>query len=101
MSFYKDVFNWTFNKMPGFDYWMATTGEEGTPGINGAIMKKIQPGQPVTNMIGVADIDAAIINIEKAGGKIVVQKSLIPDIGSYAYFVDPAGNIFGLWEDVK
>ncbi len=64
-------------------------------------MKKIQPGQPVTNMIGVADIDAATVNIEKAGGKIVVPKTLVPDIGSYAYFVDPAGNIFGLWEDVK
>ena len=101
ISFYKEVFNWTFNKMPDVDYWLATTGEEGTPGINGAIMKKNQPGQPVTNVIGVSDIDAAARKIEQAGGKIVVPKTLIPDMGSYAYFVDPAGNIFGLWEDVK
>ncbi len=38
-KFYEDVFGWKVEKWEGpFDYWLVTTGEEGEPGINGAIM---------------------------------------------------------------
>lgn len=43
-AFYAALFGWTFTEyMPGF-YWLITTGPDGTPGINGALLQR-RPGQ--------------------------------------------------------
>ena len=54
VAFYGEVFGWTFedwSEFAGMPYFGATTGEEGTPGINGAIMARrgggVGPGAPV------------------------------------------------------
>ena len=57
MKFFKDVFNWTFQKFGDNDYWFAITGNEKEPGINGTIMKKRDPQQPVVNSISVLNIN--------------------------------------------
>lgn len=101
MTFFTDVFNWTFQKFGENDYWFAKTGDEDAPGINGAIMKKRDPKQPLTNSISVANIDQTIEKIEKSGGRIVVQKTPIPQTGWMAFFKDPDGNIHGIWQDDK
>jgi len=37
----KKAFGWKIEKWPGpMEYWMVTTGPDGTPGINGGLMKK-------------------------------------------------------------
>jgi predicted enzyme related to lactoylglutathione lyase len=98
-QFYARAFGWTFNQFGEAPYWLATTGDEGKPGINGAIMKRNHPQQPVTNSISVENIDEAIIKVEAAGGKIVVNKTAFPGVGWSAYFMDPDNNIFGLWKE--
>ena len=99
LKFYSEVFGWSFHQFDDNPYWLATTGDEKEPGINGAIMKRNSPQQPVTNNISVDDIDAAMRKVEVAGGKIVVPKTPIPGVGWMAYFTDPDGNIFGLWKE--
>ena len=43
-KFYKEVFDWSFDKWDGsMDYWMTKTGTE-QPGIDGGISKRM-PGQ--------------------------------------------------------
>lgn len=101
MKFYKQVFGWTFDQMGQQEYYMAKTGEEGTPGINGAIMKRKHPEQPVTNNIQVNNLDKTIQKIKKLGGKIVVSKMMIPETGHLAFFKDLDGNIFGIFEPLK
>ncbi|MBS1658707.1 MAG: VOC family protein [Bacteroidetes bacterium] len=98
MDFYSKVFGWKYEGFPGFEYWLATTGSDNEMGINGAIMKRQDPGQPVTNAIAVKDIDESASLIEKLGGQIVVPKSAVPGMGWNAYFKDPDGNIMGLWQ---
>lgn len=98
ISFYRDVFGWSFRQFGDQDYWLATTGEESMPGINGAIIKRRDPGQPVTNSIGVPDMDAAMQKIEGAGGTIVVDKTPIPGVGWFSFFKDPDQNILGLMQ---
>jgi predicted enzyme related to lactoylglutathione lyase len=100
-DFYKTVFGWQTQKWGDMDYWLATTGDNTQPGINGAIMKKRDPRQPVTNSIGVKDIDAVMKGIEANGGKMVVPKTPIPTVGYYAYFTDPDGNIMGIMSEDK
>jgi uncharacterized protein len=98
-AFYESVFGWKFSAFGGQDYWLAKTGETGEPGIDGAIMKREDPKQPVTNSISVPSIDQFAKKVEAAGGKMVVAKVAIPTVGYYAYFTDPEGNIQGLWEN--
>lgn len=99
MRFFSEAFNWNFQQFGTEEYWMAMTGDEKAPGINGAIMKKRDPNQPIVNSIDVTNIDEAIQKIEKAGGLIVVPKMPIPTVGWLAYFKDPDGNIHGVYQN--
>ena len=98
VEFFRDVFGWSFQQFGNEQYWLATTGEDGTPGINGAIMAKRDPAQPIVNTVQVENLDEHARKIEAAGGKIVVPKSAVPGVGWLAYFTDPDGNIHGLWQ---
>ncbi len=80
---------------------MINTGNENAPGINGGLMKKNHPQQPVTNSIQVTDLDATTVAIEKNGGQIVVPKMAIPGVGWLAYFKDLDQNIFGVMQEDK
>lgn len=98
MSFFEGVFNWSFKKFGEEEYWFAVTGKD-SPGINGAIMKKRHPDQPIANSISVNKIDETLKKIEKYKGQVVVPKMAIPGAGWIAFFKDPDGNIHGLWQD--
>ena len=97
-NFFKDVFGWTFQQMSNEPYWFAISGDEKTPGINGAIMKEVAPGQPVINTITVDDIDSMLIKVAEQGGKVVKPKWPIPNIGWIAFFSDPDGNMHGIMQ---
>ena len=99
IAFFQTVFGWNFQKLGTEDYWLATTVDENSPGINGALMKKKDPRQPVVNTILVENIEDYIQKIESAGGKIVVAKMPVPNVGYLAYFMDPDNNIHGIWEE--
>ena len=97
--FFETVFGWNFQKFGTEDYWLATTGDENSRGINGALMKKKDPRQPLVNTILVENIEDYIQKIESAGGKIVVAKMSVPNVGYLAYFMDPDNNIHGIWQE--
>jgi predicted enzyme related to lactoylglutathione lyase len=81
--------------MPGVDYWLAHTGEEGL-GINGAIMPRAYNPQPVINWVGVGDLDDMIDKVKAAGGEIVGDRQTVPGIGDTIYAKDTEGNTFGM-----
>lgn len=99
VNFFKHVFGWEFMKFSEFDYWLITTGDDKTPGINGGLMKRNDPKQPVVNSIKVENIDEMNKKIEEAGGKIVVPKTPIPGVGYYSYFTDLDGNLHGVMQE--
>lgn len=101
MDFFKSTFEWSFQQLGTEEYWFAITGNDDKPGINGAIMKRKHPEQPVANAISVENIDYIIDQITKNGGTLVVEKTPVPDAGWLAFFKDPDGNIHGLWQDDK
>ena len=97
-AFYKKVFGWKIEKWPGpIEYWMVTTGAEGTPGINGGLMRNTNV-KTTTNTIGVESVDKAIEAVKNAGGKLVMPKSPIPTVGYFAYLEDTEGNLFGVMQ---
>ena len=101
MKFFQDAFGWTFQQFGPEPYWIANTGDVKLPGINGAVMKKRDPNQPLVNSIMVLSLDDSIKKVEKFGGQIVVPKMVIPTVGWLAYFKDPDGNIHGIWQEDK
>lgn len=98
-SFFADTFNWKFDQYGEDPYFLATTGADSEMGINGAVMLRKDPRQPMVNTINVKSIDDSIKRIEENGGTIVVPKVTVGDMGQVAYFKDPEGNIHGVWEN--
>lgn len=100
MSFYRDVFGWKFEKWDGpMEYWMANTGDEKEPGINGGLSKRGESGMPSMNTIGVSSVDKFSKMIDDKGGKVVMPKTPIPGIGWFATCQDTEGNTFGIMEE--
>lgn len=99
INFFKTVFDWTFKQFGTEEYWLAMTGDEKLPGIDGAIMKKRDPRHPLINSIQLVNLDTTIKKIEQSGGKIVVPKMAIPTVGWAVYFTDPAGNIHEAYQN--
>ena len=98
VAFYENVFGWEFSRWGEEPYWLAKTGEDNEPGINGAIMQRKDPQQPITNTIEVKDLNQTVAAIEKNGGEVVVPRMAIPTIGWLIYFKDPDGMITGALE---
>jgi predicted enzyme related to lactoylglutathione lyase len=98
-AFYGKVFGWKFDKWAGpTEYWMVTTGTDGTPGINGGMMRKPAGIASTTNTIGVDSVDGAVEAVLKAGGKNIMPKTPIPTVGYFAYCEDTEGNLFGVMQ---
>jgi uncharacterized protein len=106
--FYKRVFDWEIRRSEGapVDYRLITTGAEGEPGINGAIVARrgALDGKAVTAFVctvDVADLEAVEKAVPAAGGQQVVDRQELENVGSFAYFKDTEGNIFGAMQSAR
>src|SRR5262245_65519631 len=106
VRFYAAVFGWEFTKWSGpEEYWLAQTGPDGQPGINGGLLRRRGPGpageQAVNAFACTLDapsVDEAVRTITANGGVVVVPKMAIPGVGWLAYAKDTGGNIFGVMQ---
>lgn len=100
VKFYRSVFGWEIESWGGpMEYWLIKTGEDGKPGIDGAIAPRGDQSLSNNLTIGTESIDAIMPVIEKNGGKIVRPKSAVPGVGWLAYFNDTEGNMLGVMEE--
>lgn len=102
-QFYEAVFGWEVQKWDGpFDYWLVKTGEEGEPGIDGAIMERRSDDGPGAGAfvctVGVSSLDESLRAVEQQGGEMISPKDSIPGVGSFAYCRDTEGNVFGVMQ---
>ncbi len=96
-KFYRALFGWKINKMPGMEYWhIDTGGADASP--DGGMMKRKNPGQPITNYVFVESVDKAAAKVQKLGGKICMGKTAVPAMGYFAVCQDTENNLFALWE---
>ena len=98
-KFYQDVFGWKFKKtpMPDFDYWVISTGPEGKS-VGGGMYKKMGAQDGPRNWIQVEKLDSAIATFKKFGGKEMMGKQEVPNIGFTFLGTDLEGNMIGLFE---
>jgi uncharacterized protein len=95
-AFYESVFGWTFTAWGPPGFWQIE-GMDG--GVRGALQQRryLEPGVRVgfECTIAVSSIDATEKAILAAGGKILLQRSVIVGVGTLMFFADPDGNAFG------
>jgi uncharacterized protein len=105
-AFYGEVFGWTFqdwSEYAGMPYFGAVTGKEGTPGIDGALVKRQGPAPEPNKALngysctmGVEDYDSVEAKILQLGGRIALPKYALPGMAWQGYYIDTEGNIFGI-----
>ncbi len=101
-NFYEKTFGWKIKewKDPSgkmkFQYFGVHTRKKPKDmGIDGGLMKRSMPNQPLTIYMTVKSIDKSLATVVKNGGKICMPKTDI-GAGSIACFLDPEGNMIGL-----
>lgn len=100
VKFYQKVFGWKIEKWNGpVDYWLVTTGPKDQPGINGGIMKRMNPQASTYNTVDVPSVDEFTKRIVESGGKVVVPRMAVPGVGYMAYCADTEGNVFGIMQE--
>ena len=87
-TFYSSVFGWSIDSS-------STIAADSTGGIKGGLRQ--DPAEKVL-YLGVPDIVEALKQIEAAGGKTVLPRTVVPGVVTFALFTDPAGNRLGLAE---
>lgn len=95
-DFYAKLFDWKIDANNPMNYGMVETGGQG--GINGGIFAT-QGNMPtyLTIYVHVDDLQAYLDKAASLGGKTVVPPTPIPDVGAFALFHDPEGNLVGLF----
>lgn len=101
-SFYAAAFGWQTQKLgPEMgDYLLVTTAlTDARPGapagaINGGLfpLKPEWPAQHPSVVIGVEDVQAAMVRVIDAGGEVLGKPLVIPGVGHYVAFLDTEGN---------
>jgi predicted enzyme related to lactoylglutathione lyase len=98
-AFYRELMGWSATE-PGppetGGYRMFQQGDQNIAGLMG----HMQEGQPTAwaTYISVADADATAEKVKAAGGNVMVEPMDVMDIGRMAFFSDPTGAAFGIWQ---
>lgn len=105
IKFYRDTFEWRFERWSGGDYWLIMSGGLDEAGIDGGLMKRRGPapteGQAVNGYvctIMVPNLDAYHQKVMGGGGSNAVPRMPVPGVGWLAYYKDPEGNLFGMMQ---
>lgn len=96
-AFYSGLFGWKVDSNNPMNYGIVDTA---AGGINGGIFQaqKNMPQNYVTFYIQVDDLQKYLTKAESLGGKTCVPPTPIPNMGAFAMFNDPEGNMIGLFK---
>ena len=95
-TFYRELFGWKINSSNPLQYGVVDTGA-GSGGISGGVGPAQNGNKRVSIYVRVEDLQKTLDCAERLGGKTVLPPSEVPGGPKLAMFVDPAGNITGLF----
>ena len=98
--FYETVLGWRFHAWGPPGFFQIETGDDGDPGIRGALQQRreLVPGVRTVGFectFAVDDVDAVAKAVVDNGGKILMEKTTITGVGDLIWFQDPDGNALG------
>lgn len=100
-EFYGSIFDWEFEVWDKMDYGMVAAGAEKNA-IGGGVGTAPEGAGPMaTFYVQVEDVQASLDKVAELGGTVVMPVTPIPDVGSCAMFLDPEGNLIGLYKGME
>lgn len=97
--FYGGLFGWKFDANNPMKYGVVDTGDKrGVPGGVGPVFEGARSW--TTFYVETADVAASLGAAERLGGKVVVPRTVLPDV-TLGLFEDPEGHVVGLVEAKK
>jgi predicted enzyme related to lactoylglutathione lyase len=102
-TFYQSLLGWkiepdTTLENKTLEWQNITTGEPEPGRMNaGGLYKRMGPG-PIMNFVIVREFDRVLAQVTGLGGKVVMPKNEINNVGTVAVIQDTEGNILGLWK---
>ncbi|MDQ3084715.1 MAG: VOC family protein [Thermoproteota archaeon] len=104
-KFYSTVFGWQIEKntSAGFDYYLINTKNDvdvdgRASSYSGDMIKKREPADHIVIYVDVPSVEEYAKKVNENGGKILVQKTEVKDMGYFIYCEDSEQNRFVLWE---
>ena len=103
-AFYAELFGWEYaaeeTDQPGTDYVMARKDGRSAAGMMQLTQQMAESGMPPvwTTYVSVSDVEAAVAEVEPAGGTVLQPPMDVMDAGRMAVLSDPTGAVVALWE---
>ena len=96
-QFYRCLFGWEIEQMPGVDYWHVQTGTSEAKGMDGGLMYRAISGlHGWMFYIKVDSLEQAVADVQSLGGTVV--RRAVPKTAWVIIVADPQGNTFGIWQ---
>lgn len=104
-GFYRKVVGWKAQDsgQTGMDYTLLLAGDVPIAGLMALPKEACDAGAKPgwSGYVGVDDVDAYVERITKAGGKVHVPPTDIPNVGRFAMVADPQGAVFCLFKPLS
>ena len=98
-KFYQALFGWKITAMPEMNYTMWEAGDATGGGFTG--ISADNPAGKALVYIASDDIEADLKQVVKLGGKVLREKTEIPQMGWFGIFQDPEGNALALYTSMN
>src|SRR5215467_14966057 len=98
-DFYRNVFGWQIEQMPGVNYWRIQSGSAESKPLHGGLTYRAIPDLNGWMLfVNVTSLDETVALVQRLGGSIVRSKTAVPKTAWVTILADPARNIFGVWQ---
>ena len=98
-NFYREIFGWEIEQMPGVDYWRVQCGSPDGNAFNGGLTYRAIPNLNGWMLfVNVASVDETVERVVSLGGSVMRPKTAVPRTAWVTIVADPARNIFGIWQ---
>ena len=99
-AFYEELFDWRFEPAyPGFARTALPRAEEMVAAVQSR--RELLPGVRTNGpevTIEVDDLSVVLAQVDRLGGRVVMARATIPDVGDLVFVADPSGNLVGVIE---
>src|ERR1700733_2923862 len=98
-EFYRQLFGWRLERMPGADYWRIDTDTTPVPGFAGGLTHRPVAGtRGWVHYVHVASLDDAVAKAELLGAVVLRPKTVLQKTVLHAVLADPEGSVFVIYQ---